>query len=217
MKTALRSIVLGMLMATGLFFAPAATQADTYSPSAYGSDYYMYFQWDGCYNACVSFPWQRLTIYEANLGAVLYTIDNMAAYQGKNYPYAAGPNQGVLYFFRTEYFGWFCDYYGNGEYITAGTAALRAPGALTATDDAYDTCVVLNWGASSTDVPANLYQYAIYRDGVWKATVSSSTLSWTDYTPVPGSTYKYEVATYSATSTWTEYSTGRPTTAGRLT
>ena len=78
----------------------------------------------------------------------------------------------------------------------ADTQAPSVPAGLTATA-ASATQVNLAWQASSDNV--GVTGYTIYRDNASITTVSGSTLSYTDNTAMPTTTYAYTVDAFDAT------------------
>jgi chitodextrinase len=78
---------------------------------------------------------------------------------------------------------------------TADTAPPKAPANLTATIQS-NTVVDLAWSAATDNV--GVQSYMIVRDGLALATVSGSTLSYSDLSAVPGSTYAYTVEAFDA-------------------
>jgi acid phosphatase type 7 len=87
------------------------------------------------------------------------------------------------------------------EHYSAGINAPLAPRALTATPG--NTTVTLNWSASPGRAVSGYKVYRANADGSWPstplATVSASTLSYTDASVVNGSTYTYRVTSYDGT------------------
>ncbi len=197
---------LGFLVASVFLFISQVADAQTFTATASGSDYYIYLRWTAANNACVSFPWTEYNIKRegttTNIVGVVYNGTDVPAHQGTTHFHAAGPGQSFWYIADYRFKGAFlgivnCDY-GGTQRINGNTNSIRPPASVTATTDMFDTKVVVKWGASTTDVPTNKYQYRVYRDSALVATVTSSVLTWTDTNVVVGRTYKYEVESYAA-------------------
>src|SRR6187401_2136562 len=127
----------------------------------------------------------------------------------------------------TEYM--YCNLYSNGydNYICAvwdctgindasnpfygSTAPIFAPSGVTASDGIYDTQVTLSW-AHETDIPHANHSYKIYRNNVNIATVSGTTLNYTDTGLSPGQSFTYGVTTY--TTSFGTHESGQATDAG---
>ena len=206
-----RLILIGIVLVAGLFVKPTQVHGQTFSVTPLTSDYYIYFRWTEAQNACVFFPWTQYIIRLTGSADALHTVTYsgigwaMPANHGTEFYYEAGPHQTKSFEISARHYGTGCDY-GTLETFTTSTNSLRPPRGLTASYDKYDNKIVLNWSASNTDVPPNLYQYRIMRSGTAGniATVNSGVLTWTDTSAVPGVDYVYQVYTYAPK--WDEYS-----------
>ncbi|MBL8026795.1 MAG: T9SS type A sorting domain-containing protein [Fibrobacteres bacterium] len=217
----MKSISLTVVLAAFIFLLPQGSSAQTFTASTAQSDYYIYFTWTSAWNACITWPWSHYhfkynkddasDVSGITYGAVAASGVTQPANTGTDYKHAIGPGQSHTYYAYFRHVGWSCDY-GGEQYISGTTSNMYPPGTVSATTDIFDTKVVVTWIASTTHVPADKYQYRIYRDGVLKATVSSSTLTWTDNSPVAGVTYTYGIECYA--SDWGNTST-RSTATGR--
>ena len=94
-----------------------------------------------------------------------------------------------------------CDYDFSGTGVTGSTVALKQPTGVSATDGTYDTKVVITW-SKGTNIPDNLHQYRIYRNGSLIATVGGSNRSYENTGLSPGQSYTYGVTTYVPSSSF---------------
>jgi hypothetical protein len=83
------------------------------------------------------------------------------------------------------------------------STAPSVPGSFRASDVGQDR-ISLRWNASTDDV--GVTSYAIYRDGRYLATVSGSTLTFTDAGLRSGTTYSYAVRAGNAAGEWSAFS-----------
>ncbi|HSX42928.1 MAG TPA: DUF4082 domain-containing protein [Candidatus Saccharimonadales bacterium] len=92
--------------------------------------------------------------------------------------------------------------------------APAAPTGLSATAQA-DNSVLLNWQASAS--ANSITQYTVYRNGNKLATTSGSTLTYTDTSTQPGTTYSYQIQATDSTSATSALSASVSTTTASST
>lgn len=89
-----------------------------------------------------------------------------------------------------------CDYTFTGGFGSGSTVAIKAPRNVQASDEAYDSHVLVTWEKGS-DIPNEKLYYKIYRNNVLIATVPATEgLSYRDETASPGQTYTYVVTSF---------------------
>ena len=75
------------------------------------------------------------------------------------------------------------------------TSAPSIPASLSATDNS-PTSVSLSWSGSKVTSPCTLTGYKVYRGTTLVGTTNATTITFTDTTASPGSTYSYTVVSY---------------------
>ncbi len=180
----------------------AVKQLKSYSSDG-ESDNFVYLRWQDVDGSDCLFPSITLTItklpFQDPSGDPIpvRTINSPAAsHMGTSYPDEVGPSQDFYYLYRSDFSGWFGCWGWSRTSDRGSTARIRPPQNVNASDNEYDDTIKVTWDESLTDVPTDQYSYRVYRDGNYKATISSTgQLVYYDTDVVPGEEYVYVVET----------------------
>ena len=196
----------------------------TWNALSNGSDYFIYFTWNGLVGFC---PCANHVTYISfrNDGKEVLRINNPPVdYSSTDYKVGIGPSQTGYFTFVAPYTGktylihpsFDCWYGCSGNHIsystlTRTTYPLKQPISVTASNKASDSWVEVTWGIG-THVPKDKHSYLVYKNGVNTGTVVNGTaeLKYTDYDVEPGKSYSYAIYTYA--STWNKTSPASTTT-----
>ncbi len=185
---------------------PRSTDGNvTWNVSSNGSDYYMYFTFDGFSDLCdCGNEWDVVLKY----GGSRKTFRDVPKVNDGSYFFVeVGPS-------RTLSYSWTADLTGkndavvncllncsgdgksNGS-ISRTSSFIKAPKNVAATDAEALHTIKVTW-EKGTDIPDGSHEYRIYRDDpdALVATVKGSVRSWTDTKVSPNETHMYYVRTH---------------------
>ncbi|MFT5723267.1 MAG: hypothetical protein ACI9JN_000376 [Bacteroidia bacterium] len=141
-------------------------------------------------------------------GDLLFKQQISGAPSGSIYEDLTGPSVNKTYYISTAYTGKNHRLAGIGcksketsprFHVSTGytdtTASIKKPKNVTASDEAHDTYIDIEW-EKGTDIPDNLHKYKIYRGDTLIKTVDGDVRTYRDNGLDPGKTYRYFVTTF---------------------
>ena len=197
--------------------------AVTWNALSNGSDYYIYFTWNGFSRHC---PCESSLIFQFKKnGSNIQKWSGLpTSHSGTSYKHPAGPGQTANYSFTAAESGKEtfifacaagCSASGGGSTgsLSRTTSSIKSPASATASDKEALHYIEVKW-SKGTDIPDASHGYKIYRDNLDNlvATVNGSTRSWKDMKVSPNETHTYYVRTY--TNSWGGHESYYRTTTG---
>jgi len=182
----------------------------SWSADSYGSDYWVYFRWEGIVSPCACSPAVTYIAFNYYGGAEVLRVNSPpATYLTKTYRAGLTPGISAAYTLAAPYTGktyniatWFDCWYGCSGTITSSshlyaiTANLKAPTNPAAINKIADTRIDVTWHIG-TEVPKDKHSYKIYKDDVYTGTIvaGTATLKYSDTNVEPGMSHNYSIRT----------------------